>query len=301
MSEPRIIVLGGAGMLGHKLFQILRERFPGTMATMRDDPASEPLSRVELLQGSDVIPRLDVTDFHRFGEILRELRPDFVVNAAGVIKQKNPNSVALPSIAVNSLLPHWLAETLAPWGGRLIHFSSDCVFSGSRGNYRVSDRSDADDLYGRSKYLGEVAAANAVTLRTSIIGRELKEHRSLLDWFLSQRGKRVLGYRKVIYSGSTTNEMAEVVTRLITRHPHLTGLYQVVSRPISKHDLLSLLRDAYRVDIEIEPYDLEVSDRSMIGEEFRAVTGYEAPSWPELVAALAEDPTPYREWGTSVL
>jgi dTDP-4-dehydrorhamnose reductase len=287
-------------MLGHKLFQVLRQRFTGVVATMRQDASAGPLAAVELLQGEDVVPGVDVMDFDALRARLQAWQPEFVVNCVGVVKQRDAAKSPIPSITINALLPHRLAEAVASWGGRVIHFSTDCVFSGRKGHYREDDPSDAEDLYGRSKYLGEVKAPNALTLRTSIIGRELAEHRSLLDWFLSQNGKKVRGFRRVIYSGITTNEVAEVVTRVIHDCPHLTGLYQVVSEPISKYDLLGLIRDAYGLDLELEPDDREASDRSMVGELFRSASGYSAPSWRELVRHLSADPTPYREWGTSV-
>ena len=164
------------------------------------------------------------------------------------------------------------------------------------GAIREEDLSDAEDLYGKTKFLGEVAAANALTLRTSIIGRELTEHRSLLDWFLAQNHKTVRGYRRVIYSGVTTNYLAELVASIIEEHPGLNGLYQVASEPISKYDLLCLLRDAYRLDVRIEPDDLEVSDRSMKCDRLREAIAYKCPPWPVLAHQLAEDNTPYEKW-----
>ncbi|MDH7570797.1 MAG: SDR family oxidoreductase [Armatimonadota bacterium] len=297
MNQPRVVVLGAAGMLGHKLFQVLRERFPGTIATCREDTSQPPFNRVSLLQGDDVIPGVDAADFPRLRSLLAELKPDFIVNCIGIIKQREESKMAIPSITLNSLLPHQLAAFAREWGGRVIHFSTDCVFDGTRGNYTEEDPCTAKDLYGMSKFLGEVGEPNGLTLRTSIIGRELVEHRSLLDWFLSQNHKTVRGYTRVIYSGVTTNQMAEVVTMILRDHPALTGLYQVVAEPISKHDLLCLVRDAYGLDVEIVPYDGEVSDRSMKGDKLRAATGYVSPPWPELVRRLAEDPTPYRQWG----
>ncbi len=288
-------------MLGHKMFQVLRERFPGTVATAREDVRSAPFSKIGLLQGPDVLSGVDVLDFDALRARLERLAPAVVVNCVGVVKQRDEATKAIPTIALNALFPHRLAEAAAAWGGRVVHFSTDCVFSGRRGGYREEDPSDAEDLYGRSKFLGEVAAPNAITLRTSIIGRELTEHRSLLDWFLSQNGKTVKGYRRVIYSGITTNEMANVVVRLLERFPGLSGLFQVVSEPISKFDLLRLVRDAYRLNITIEPDDAEVSDRSMRGEKFERAIGWRAPAWPEMVRSLAADPTPYPAWGVSVL
>jgi dTDP-4-dehydrorhamnose reductase len=134
---------------------------------------------------------------------------------------------------------------------------------------------------------------NALTIRTSIVGRELKRHRSLLDWFLSQNGGTVRGFTRVIYSGLTTNHVAWLVSHIIRSHPELTGLYQAASEPISKHDLLCLIRSAYQMQVDIIPDEIEVSDRSMAGDKLRGSIGYVAPSWPELVRELAEDPTPY--------
>lgn len=296
MRSPKIVVLGGAGMLGHKMFQKLGERFPDTFCTLRENPAMEPFRRVELLQKPNVILGVDVADTARLRGSLAEVRPDYVVNCVGIIKQRDEAKSAIPSISINALLPHQLAALAGQWGGRVIHFSTDCVFSGKRGSYTESDDSDAEDLYGKSKFLGEVAGENGLTLRTSIIGREIVEHRSLLDWFLSQNHKTVRGYRRVIYAGVTTNFMADVVTNVIENHPTLHGLYQVVSNPISKLDLLSLIRDAYRLDIQIEPENDTVSDRSMKGDKLRSAIGYECPPWTELVRQLAEDPTPYESW-----
>jgi len=286
-------------MLGHKLFQILRARFPETICTTRRDVREDPFDRVELLQGDDVVSGIDVTEFDQLDEVIANHRPDYVINCVGIIKQRHAAKADIPSITVNSLLPHRLAATVGAWGGRVIHFSTDCVFSGKRGGYTEEDDSDAEDLYGKSKFLGEVKTDNALTLRTSIIGRELVEHRSLLDWFRSQNHRTVKGFRRVIYAGVTTNQMAEVVTGILQRDAPLSGLYQIVSDPISKYDLLCLLRDAYQLDIEIIPDDAFACDRSMKGDKFSAVTGYTSPPWPELVKNLADDPTPYGQWITA--
>lgn len=300
MKKPKIVVLGAAGMLGHKLFQLLRQNFDGTIGTVREDVRLPPLDRVSLLQGTDVVGQVDVANFDSVQTRLEAWAPEVIVNCVGIIRQREEASIAIPSILINSLFPHRLAEASACWGGRVIHFSTDCVFSGRKGKYSEEDPPDAEDLYGRSKLLGEVVTPNAITLRTSIIGRELTEHRSLLDWFLSQEGNTVRGYRKVIYSGVTTNEMADVVTRVILEFPKLSGLFHVVSAPISKNDLLCLIREAYGVNVSIEKYDGEVSDRSMSGEKFREVTGWRAPTWPEMVRQMAADRTPYEAWGASV-
>jgi len=291
---PGVVVLGADGMLGHKMFQTLGERFPGTRGTLRTSKTDPRFAGMPLLQGDAIVDGVDVMDDHGLRARLESLRPDVVVNCIGVIKQRDAAHDPIPSITINALLPHRLAGWLRPWNGRLVHFSTDCVFSGRRGRYREDDPSDADDLYGKSKFLGETRdTPNAVTLRTSIIGRELFHHKSLLDWFLAQHGP-VRGFTKVIYSGVTTNHLAGVVGDVIETHRDLRGVYQVASDPIAKHDLLRLVQHAFgKHDVEIVPDDREVSDRSLDGTRFAAATGYRCPPWPALVAELAADPTPY--------
>lgn len=295
-TRMKLLIIGAAGMLGHKLFQRLKERFPETCATALEDIRKPPFDKVPFLQGDDVISNVNVTDFDRLEAILKDIKPDYIVNCVGIIKQRDTATAAIPSITINSLLPHKLARFASAWGGRVIHFSTDCVFDGRKGNYTEQDPSTAEDLYGKSKYLGEVAAENALTLRTSIIGRELVTHQSLLDWFLRQEGQTVRGFTRVIYSGITTNQMANVVTRIVEQHPTLSGLYQVVSKPISKHDLLCGLRDAYNLNVDIQPDDGPEGDRSMLGNKLREATGYISPPWPDLIDDLVTDSTPYKEW-----
>lgn len=292
--SPAIVVLGADGMLGHKMFQTLGARFPGTRGTLRTSKHDARFAGIPLLQSDAIVDGVDAMDDRALRARIDALRPDVVVNCIGVIKQRDAAHDPVPSITINSLLPHRLAEWVRPWNGRLIHFSTDCVFSGRRGRYREDDPSDAEDLYGKSKFLGETPATpNALTLRTSIIGRELHHHRSLLDWFLAQRG-RVRGFTRVIYSGVTTNHLAGLVGDVIERHRDLHGLYQVASEPIAKHDLLRLVQEAFgKTDVDLVPDDAEVSDRSLDGSRFAAATGYRCPPWPELVAELAADPTPY--------
>jgi dTDP-4-dehydrorhamnose reductase len=292
----KILVLGGEGMLGHKVFQTLRANFDQVACTLRGKLTDPFYTRFPLFRGQDVVEEFNALDFAALEQMLGDRKPDAVVNCVGIVSQRAEAKAHYPSVGLNSFLPHFLAHTCAPWGGRVVHFSTDCVFSGKDGGYTEDSPSDAQDLYGKSKYLGEVAVANGLTLRTSIIGRELAEFRSLLEWFMSQRGKTVRGFRRVLYSGVTTNYMAGLVARILAEFPDLHGLYQVTGQTLSKHDLLGLLRDAYGLDIEIVPDDDAFSDRSMIGERFVQKTGLVCPPWPELVAQLVNDPTPYEQW-----
>jgi dTDP-4-dehydrorhamnose reductase len=291
-----ILVLGATGMLGHKIFQHLRDRFPHTYGAIRGSIDDSRLRHIGLFRSGNVIERFNATDGIALAKLLIEQQPKVIVNCAGIVKQKAESSDAIVSISTNSLLPHQLVEISKPWAARVIHFSSDCVFSGRSGNYTEDDISDAEDLYGKSKSLGETTAGNSLTLRTSMIGRELFGACSLLEWFMAQDHSRVRGYRRAIYSGTTSNQLAQLVGDLIESHPGLAGLYQVTGPPISKYDLLSLARDAYGLDIEISPDDTLSCDRSMCGEKFRTATGIVSPAWPQLFENLVRDTTPYKQW-----
>lgn len=294
----KVLVLGAEGMLGHKILQTLASRFENVGGSIRGQRVAPPYKGIPLFfsEHIHIIQSVNAMNTPALERTISVLAPEVIVNCIGIIKQRDESSVALPSIAINSLLPHQLAHWAAKWGGRVIHFSTDCVFSGRHGGYTEDSLSDAEDLYGKSKYLGEVAAPNALTLRTSIIGRELSSFASLLEWFLAQEGKTIKGYKRVIYSGVTTNYMADLVCRIIAEQPKLSGLYQVTSPPISKFDLLCMLQKAYRLEVNIEPDEEVVSDRSMIGTRFVETTGYRQPAWDELVEQLASDPTPYQDW-----
>ena len=219
-----------------------------------------------------------------------------MINCVGVIKQLKEASDPVLTITLNSLLPHRLAALCAGLGARLVHPSTDCVFSGRKGGYTEDDPPDPDDLYGRSKLLGEVDRPDCLTIRTSIFGRDFLKQDALLEWFLSNRGGRVRGYRNAIYSGFPTQVLARIIADLLADQPALGGLVQIASLPITKYDLLTRLKDAMDLDIEIEPFDDAPCDRSLSAARFVRATGYRIPAWDEMVAELAADPTPYDAW-----
>jgi dTDP-4-dehydrorhamnose reductase len=291
-----ILVLGGTGMLGHKMFEHLRRRFPDTHCTIRGSLAEFAATPLDVFRNGQVLEEVEATDWGRVERLLLEHRPRVLINCIGIVKQRPQAKQAVPSILVNSLLPHRLAECCERWGGRLIHISTDCVFNGKRGKYREEDPSDAEDLYGRTKFLGEVAGGHVLTLRTSIVGRELEHFTSLLEWLLAQNHRTIRGYTNAFFSGVSTPWLSELAGDLIEHHPNLAGLYHVAGETISKFDLLCLLRDAYDLDIEIVPAEEFRCDRSLVGEKFARATGISAPSWREQAAQLAADPTPYDQW-----
>lgn len=289
-TMKRLLVVGGGGMLGHKLWQLARPRME-TWATVRaETPALRALGVVDAdrtLTGVDVA-RAGVLD-----DLLARVRPDVVVNCVGIIKQLAEAKDPVTSIAINALHPHLLARACAAHGSRLIHISTDCVFDGVRGGYREDELTNATDLYGRTKALGEVAGPGCLTLRTSIIGRELSGTSGLVEWFLSRRGQSADGYTRAVFSGLTTAELSNVVLRIIEQHADLEGLYHVSAAPIDKYALLTLLDRAFRAGITITPRDVPVIDRSLDSGRFRRATDIVPPAWDAMIDAMAADATPY--------
>jgi len=287
----RVLVLGAAGMLGHKLLQRLRSQFE-IAGTVRDPAPDAGLCR--MLPGVKLYSGVEAADLSTLERAIDNWQAQVVVNCIGVIKQSKAAGDPLPSIAINSLLPHQLGQIAAGRDARLVHFSTDCVFSGRRGNYVEADEPDPVDLYGCSKLLGEVTAPNALTLRTSIVGRELRGHLGLIDWFMTQRGPRINGYARALYSGLTTLAMADLVAWLIVAHPQLQGLWQVSAEPISKLDLLTIVKRVYGLDIEIVPDEHFVCDRRLDSTRFREHTGWRPSSWEDMIADMHRDEVTYR-------
>jgi dTDP-4-dehydrorhamnose reductase len=280
----RVLILGGGGMLGHQLFISLSKRHE-VRATLHRSLAD--VANPGLFSAENTYPNIDVREDEPIARAFEDFRPDAAVNAVGIIKQRDDARAAIPNIEINALLPHRLSRLCGISNVRLIQPSTDCVFSGNLGNYREDDFPDAGDLYGRTKYLGELSGSQCLTLRTSIIGLELSHKQSLIEWFLAQKGK-IKGYRNAIYSGFTTLEFARIVDRILTSHPHLSGVYHVASQAIDKYTLLQKLAVKLgRDDITIEPDDTFVCDRSLNGSRFSAETGYEAPDWNSMLDELA--------------
>lgn len=288
----RLLILGGGGMLGHKLWQVCRTGFD-TSVTVRGPAAA--YRRYGLFDESRLIPGVDASDFDSVIRAVGIARPDAVVNCIGIVKQLAAARDPIQSVAVNALFPHRVAALCEATGARFVHISTDCVFAGAKGHYREDDAPDATDLYGRSKGLGEVGAP-ALTLRTSIIGRELSSTSGLVEWFLSKRGTTVDGYTGARFSGLTTAALARVIGELLERHPGISGLWHLAADPISKHDLLVMMRDTLAVPIDILPRDAPVIDRTLDGSRLVAAAGLRIPGWPAMVRGLADDPTPYDDW-----
>lgn len=282
MSARRVLVLGASGMLGNAVMRVLSQGSDEVHGTLRSPSSAAKFPdaiRSRLISG------VDVESPDALVRVFGEVRPDVVINCVGLVKQLAEADDPLSALPINSILPHRLARLAAAVGARLIHVSTDCVYDGKDGGYVEADRPNAYDLYGRSKLLGEVDYPNAITLRTSIIGRELGSAHGLIDWFLSQTGS-VRGFTRAIFSGLTTVELARVMRDVILPRPELRGLYHVSVDPISKYDLLTLVAEVYGKTIEIVPDEALQIDRSLDSTRFKAATGYRPPEWREMIQAL---------------
>ncbi|MHC5347863.1 dTDP-4-dehydrorhamnose reductase family protein [Metapseudomonas furukawaii] len=280
----RVLVLGVSGMLGNAVVNVFRQDSSCEVwGTLRSASALHYFAEE---QRSRLLVGVDVLDQDALVRALDTVRPDVVINCVGLIKQLADAKDPLSTLPVNAMFPHRLARLCGLAGIRVIHVSTDCVFSGRKGLYTESDISDAEDLYGKSKFIGELHDfEHAVTLRTSIIGHELNSNFALVDWFLSQTGE-VKGYAKAIFSGLPTVELALVIKDHVLAHPELHGLYHVAAAPIAKLELLRLIADQYGKAINIVPDDGLVIDRSLNCDRFRMATGYVAPAWPRLIEKM---------------
>jgi dTDP-4-dehydrorhamnose reductase len=279
----KVLVFGVTGMLGNAMINILSENKDWQVfGTTRSESAKRFFTQ-EI--AARLISNVDVEQHDSLIKAFSRIRPNVVVNCVGLVKQLAEADDPLHAIPINTLLPHRLARLCELSDARLVHISTDCVFNGEKGNYYETSPSDANDLYGKSKYLGELAYTHTVTLRTSIIGHELKNAHGLVDWFLSQQA-RCNGYTKAIFSGLPTNVLAQIVRDVLIPRPDLSGIYHVAAQPISKYDLLNLIASVYGKSIEIIPDDKLVIDRSLNSDRFREKTGYAAPEWPTLIKTM---------------
>ena len=284
----RILILGGNGMIGHKIYQSLSAEFPDTWVLVRKN--FDLLTSKNIFNKSKIIDAFDLINFIKLDSLLRDLNPDIIINAAGITIRRGVNDNLYRTIMTNSALPHFLGEWVqGKVGKRLIHFSTDCVFSGKTGSYEDNSIPDSIDNYGKSKALGEVNLSQTLTLRGSMIGRELHYHTELLDWFLSQKSKVIKGFSGVFYSGITTIRMANYVKKIIYNFPNLSGIYNVSSSPISKYDLLILFNETFDAKLEIIKDETYTSNKVLISNLFYKAIQEKSPIWQDLIVELYND------------
>ena len=281
----RPIILGGSSMLGHTLWQRLPRSFPDTYTTIRKGIGDYGDDR--LFESDRVVDHIDVMDLRMLEGALRVIRPDVILNCIGITKRREDPQNPIPSIVLNAMLPHKLAQLATDVKAKLIHFSTDCVFDGRTGHYSDDAPTNATDLYGRTKALGEVTGNNVLTLRSSFIGKEMRDGTELLEWFLFQKNT-VRGFINAIYTGVTTLELCRVIEYLLSNYPDASGLYNVSSDPINKFDLLRLIGKKMHRSVEIIPDESFHCDRSLDSERFRRDFCYTPPTWKEMVEELSQ-------------
>lgn len=282
----KILILGSSGMLGSAFLNRLSKnsmyRVYGTLRKKAQIKFFPPELK------NNFFIQEDMELFNFCSRIIKETKPCLVINCIGMIKQLNPNENLRNTFLINSLFPHVLANYCKDTKSHLIHFSTDCVFDGKSGNYSEENQHSAEDIYGISKSIGEVSYKNSLTIRTSIIGHELRNKKSLLEWFLGE-SQEVQGYKNAIFSGLPTNELAAIIDEKIIQRKLIHGIYNVSSQPISKFDLLQLIKRIYDKDIIINPeYSFKIN-RSLNSSKFRKLTGFEPRSWEEMIISMRKD------------
>ena len=280
-------------MLGHRLWLNLSQAHK-TWVTVREDASQFP--DIPEFPRKYIRPGIDALVLDQVRDAIASVQPDLVINCIGLIKQIPLVNDPFYSISLNALFPHQVALICRIGGIRMIHISTDCVFSGKKGHYVESNPSDAEDLYGRTKFLGEVTYPHTITLRTSIIGRELKTRFGLIEWFLEQKGT-IRGYKKAIYTGFTTDELSRIILNKVIPRTELSGVFHISSDPISKYDLLTLVKDSFGRDLTILPDEDVVSDRSLDSSRFRQLTNYKPPAWPMMIDELKRNSSLYDRFG----
>lgn len=279
----KVLVVGASGLIGSTIIRVMAEKKEwsvyGTIRSATNKRFFEPNIAENLLTD------IDVESYDTLVTVFDRIRPDVVINSAGLTKHLPGAEDPLKAIPINALMPHRLAGLCKLIGARLIHISTDCVYSGKKGNYLESESGDSMDIYGKSKLLGEVDYSHAVTLRTSTIGHELQTKHGLLDWFLAQEGE-CNGYNRAIFSGLPTIVLAQIIRDIVIPNKELTGLYHVAGKAIGKYDLLQLIAKVYGKSINIIKDEKFTIDRSLNSDKFETATGYTPPDWPELIRLM---------------
>ncbi len=279
----KILVIGATGLIGSTIYKYLSANPKFSVFGSIRNSSDKRFFSSSL--SSNLLSRADASDYQNWNNIFKKIQPDIVINCLGITKHVKGGNDPLVAIPINAYFPHYLNGLCQEYGARLIHISSDCVFSGNRGGYLEDDIPDAEDFYGKSKALGEILGGPAITLRTSTIGHELHTSFGLLDWFLGQKSS-CQGYKNAFFSGIPTIELARIIEEYVIPSPKLQGLYHVGASKISKFDLLTQIAREYGKKIEIIPNTTFRIDRSLNSDRFYEATGYKPPSWMQLIKKM---------------
>ena len=285
----KVMILGGAGMLGHQVYLKLKTEFGATNVAITLRKTKQHYDKFGIFKEAVAFDELDVLNFPQVEVALNKFKPDYIINCIGLTLRKKELGDVEKCIQVNSMLPHRLAK----WGelnnSRVIHFSTDCVFDGKKGNYTEKDIPTADDLYGQSKFLSEIIYPNSLTIRLSVVGRELEGKTEFIEWFLSHKGKSVNGFAGVNYSGLSTNVVAKELIRIIKNYPKISGTYQMASEPMNKFDILKIVNEIYQTKTEIKESADYKNDKTLNCDLYTQLTGFKKPSWKSMIAEMKQE------------
>lgn len=270
----KVLIIGSKGMAGHLIYQYFKE--------------FSEFAVVDIARGTDSHTpayQLDVTNFDLLSEVIRKEKPDYLINCVGVLN-KDAEDHPDKSILLNSYFPHFLARLGTEQGFKVIHISTDCVFNGKKGGYTESSEKDGIGFYAQTKALGEITYGNHLTLRTSIIGPELKDNGiGLFHWFMQQDGT-IKGYTQAYWTGVTTLELAKAIIEAIKQN--ISGLHHLVNAgKISKYDLVGLFKKVFNKEsVFITPYDGYKVDKSLLktNNEF----DYSVASYEDMVEEMRD-------------
>ena len=280
----KILILGGDGMIGHKMTQVLSSQNHEIVISVRE-------KRDLTLKSVSSKPKVFFNDFLKDNilDFLVKVNPDVIINAIGVTIRRGSTKNISETIYLNSLFPHQLSNWALAFKKRLIHFSTDCVFSGSEGSYLEDTTPNALDYYGKTKGLGEINSKSSLTIRSSMIGPELFNKTELFEWIINNKEKEINGFSRVMYSGVTTVYMARLLADLIDNHKNLNGIYNVASKPISKFELLHLINDNFDLGLIINDDKTVISNKTLNASKIEKEIGLQPPSWDELIFELKKD------------
>jgi dTDP-4-dehydrorhamnose reductase len=288
----KVLILGVSGLIGHKLFQVLSTKFE-TYGTIRRLKKDHPSSL--FFKNKNIIEDIDAYDFDRLSQEMHKINPDIILNCIGITKRKKEINIPYKAIYINSLLPHMLADWAKVRKKRVIHFSTDCVFNGKSGNYTEKSLTNSEDVYGRTKALGEINYQHTLTIRSSFIGNELFSHSEILEWFLNQKDSSVQGFTKAMYTGVSTIVLARIIEGIIIHNPNLSGLWQLaIDSPISKFELLRLAKKAFNLDTLIVPDDSVKINLNLNGSRLKKKINCVIPSWDDMMKELASESLTYK-------
>jgi len=280
----KILILGGDGMIGHKMGQVLSAQNHEIVISIREkkDLTLKSISSKAKVFFNDFL-KDNILDF------LDKVNPDVIINAIGITIRRGSTKNISDTIYLNSFFPHQLSNWALAFKKRLIHFSTDCVFSGSEGSYLEDTTLDALDYYGKTKGLGEINSKSSLTIRSSMIGPELFNKTELFEWIINNKEKEINGFSRVMYSGVTTVYMAKLVADLIDNHKNLSGIYNVASKPISKFELLHLINDNFDLGLIINDDKTVISNKTLNASKIEKQIGLQPPSWDDLIFELKKD------------